>query len=434
MNSSFVLTSEYFRFRFPTVTGNPFPDNTSEEVDMVLSRAFICFLLLSICTAIATAQVPSSSQMVRWRTIASGSSSTETQQKLLLANFQSDLSSVWQRVLLQNRSQPIVDFNKDRCVIIFLGTKNTGGYAAQVTQVASEPGLKTNIFVNELFPGPRQVVTQAQTSPWVMIAVDRAKLDFVLKVQRVEDNSLPSYQIAPGVTFTPLPWSPCGYGYGGYWSDPCGFGFDSPYEFQNWCNQNNFENPYLTGQMNYQQNRLVFISGGDYGLGYSLQIGDIFLSGGETIVQVSRNGRSSVTTQRSYLLLSLVRESKKYTVEYMVSGSECFVEQGRYLPVRQAGSWVFQSQRDWERVVVDNGTSVSQSISNFDYTKSNMGVIYPGELPPNVSYSIDRVAYRGQTAMVYLKKTISSNLINKNSPYYVLKFDRKIRNIKVVDF
>jgi hypothetical protein len=371
--------------------------------------------------------------LVRWRTVASGSSSTETRQKLQLASQQNELDSLWQRVLLQNRSQPVVDFTKDRCVVIFLGTRNTGGYAAQVTNVQGGGGSTATIVCNETFPGPRQKVTQALTSPWVMIAIDRTYLDLSARFTKTEDNSLPSFSIAPGVTYTQLPWNPCGYGYGGSWSDPCGFGFDSPYEFQSWCNQNSFDIPYLNGQMDFRQNRLVVVSAGDYGLGFSLQIGDIFLRGGETIVQVSRNGRSQSTTQRSYLMVALGRESKKYTVEYLVSGSECFVEQGRGLPLKNAGAWVFSNQRDWAKVDLSNGEKVPNFIANFDYTKSNMGVVYLGEQPPSVSYAIDRVAYRGQTAMVYMKKIVSSNLINGNVPYYVLKFDRKIRDIKVLD-
>ena len=69
-----------------------------------------------------------------------------------LASQQNELDSLWQRVLLQNRSQPIVDFSKDRCVIIFIGTKNSGGYTAQVTQVVGGGGSTATILVNEMYP------------------------------------------------------------------------------------------------------------------------------------------------------------------------------------------------------------------------------------------------------------------------------------------
>jgi hypothetical protein len=370
--------------------------------------------------------------MVRWKTVASGSSCAETQQKLQLASDQRELDTVWQRVLLQNRSQPIVDFSKDRCLIIFLGSRNTGGYSAQVTQVATGPGTSTSVFVNELFPGPRQVVTQSLTSPWVMIAVDRVYANFKASIQKIEDNSLPSFQIGPMTTFTPLPWSPCGYGYGGSWNDPCGYGFDSPGEFQSWCNQNNFDSPYQTGQIDFNQNRLVFVSAGDYGMGYSLQIGDIFIQGAETIVQVSRNGQSS-SDKRSYLLLALGRNTKKYNVEYLVSSNECFVERGQFLPIQRSGAWVFQSQKDWNKTLFDNGVATPASISQFEYSKGNMGVVYLGQMSPTTAVSVTKVAYRGQTAVVYMKKSTSSIPSNSSFPYFVFKLDKKVKNIKIVD-
>ena len=249
-----------------------------------------------------------------------------------------------------------------------------------------------------------------------MIAVDRTYLDLSAKFQRVEDNTLPSYQIGPMTTYTQLPWDPCGYGYGGGWSDPCGFGFDSPNEFQNWCDQNRFDSPYQTGQIDFRQNRLVFISAGDYGLGFGLQIGDIFLQGSETIVQVRRSGLSQSPDKRSYLLVSMTRQSKKYSVEYLVSGNDCFLDQGRILPVQRAGSWIFQNQKEWDKIEIGDGTRTPRSISGFDYAKSNMGVVYLGEISPNISYSIDRVAYRGQAAIVYLKKSVSTGLSNMNVP------------------
>ena len=433
INSSFVLTSENFRFRFPPFAGNRFRKETSEEVDMVLSRAFICFLLLSVCTAVATSQFPSTSSNVRWRTVASGSSSTETRQKLQLASERTELENLWQRVLLQNRSQPIVDFNKDRLAIIFLGTRSTGGFSAQVSQVIDGGGATATIIVNEVYPGPKQRVTQSMTSPWVMIAIDRTKLDLGVKFQKVEDNSLPSFQVNPLTSITFLPWNPCGYGYGGYWSDPCGFGFDTPNDFQSWCSQNSFDTSILTGTIDFRQNRLVFIGGGDYGLGFSLQIGDIFVRGGEAIIQMRRVQQQIDSNQRPYMLLALPRDSKKVTVEYVLTGPECYVDSGMALPLQRPGSWIFQSQAEWEEALFDNGARSPQSINSFDYAKSNIGVVYLGQLQPNILYAIDRVALRGQSATVYLKKSVSSIGTALNAPYFVFKFDKKVRNLRVVE-
>ena len=266
-----------------------------------------------------------------------------------------------------------------------------------------------------------------------MIAVDRSYLDINAKIQKVENNQLPSFQINPLTTFTPMPWDQCGYGYGGRWSDPCGFGFDSPYDFQNWCGQNRLDYPSF-GQINFNLNRLVFISAGDYGLGYGIQIGDVFLSGQETVVQVRRNGVQLASSQRSYLLLSLGKQSRSYVVEYLINGQDCYVDGGAYLPFRSMGAWISTSSRDIERLALANAQTMPQSISGFDYAKGNLGVVFLGEQPPHVSYSVDRVAYRGSTAVVYVKKSVVvSGLGSKTLPYFAFRFDKKIRAVKVVD-
>ena len=335
---------------------------------------------------------------------------------------------------MQNRSQPIVDFNKDRLAIIFLGTRNSGGYSALATQVVDGGGATATVMVTESVPGPKQQVTQQKTSPWVMIAVDRAKLDLRVSITKAVDTTPTGvYHPDPLTSITFLPWNPCGYGYGGNWADPCGFGFDNPNDFQVWCDRNNFDPSMVTGTINFNQSRLVFVGGGDYGLGFSLQIGEIFTRAGETTIQIRRGESQSRANTRPYVLVSVPRDTSRFNVEYLLSGSECYVGAGRALPLRQGGAFIYQNAKDWEKSTVENGAQTPSTISDFDYTKSNLGVVYCGELQPNINYSIDRVASRGQTAVVYLKKSISSVATPMNAPYFVLRFDKKVRNIKVVE-
>lgn len=437
INSSFVLTSGYLRFRRTALLGevafgNVVGAETSETEDMVFSRALICLLLLNVCTALGFAQFPNANQMVRWRTIASGSSSTETRQKLQLASERTELENLWGPVLKQNRTQPLVDYSKDRVVVIFLGTKNSGGYSAQVKEVVGGGGSTATVYVNELYPGRNQKVTQEQTSPWVMIAIDRSYLDIQAKIDRVENNQPTSYQLNPLTTISFLPWNPCGYGYGGTWNDPCGYGFDSPYAFQNWCQQNRIDYPNF-GQIDFNQSQLVFLSAGDFGLGWGIQVGDIFSRGGETVIQVRRGNTRLEANQRGFTLVSLSKGTGRFSVEYLVSGDDCYLDGGAYLPVRSANAWIVSSSKDLDRI--GGGYSDwSKSISGFDYSKGNLGLVCLGELPPHMIVAVDRVAYRGSVAYVYIKKSMKiAGLASSTSPYFAFQFDRKIRGIKVVD-
>ena len=439
MNSSFVLTSENFfflRMTFPEpgFFGNPFRRETSETEDMVFSRAFICFWFLSVCTAIASAQFPTGNPMVRWRTVASGSSSTETQQKLRLASAKFELENVWGPILKQNRAMPLVDFSKDRLVIVFIGTRNTGGYSALCREVIGGGGSTATVCVDDYYPGPTEKVSQGITSPWVMIAIDRAYLDINAKIQKVEANRLPSISLNPLTTFIPMPWNPCGYGIGGSWVDPVGFGFDSFNEFQGWCQQNQFGYPSEFGNIDFSVNRLVLVSAGDFGLGFGIQIGDVFMNSGETIIQVQRTNVQISPSQRSYLLLAMGRQTKKYSVEYLVSAQDCYLDSGPVLPFRTRGAWVATGAKDLSSLSAADGSQLPQPLVGFDYTKANLGIVFLGELQPHVNYSVDRVAYRGSTAVVYIKKSVVvSGLANPTYPYFAFRFDKKVRNIKVVD-
>lgn len=382
----------------------------------------------------ATSQFPAKATGVRWYTVASGSSSTETQQKLLLAGQRPDIANLWGPVLKQSQALPLVDFTKDRLAIVFLGTKNTGGYSAQVSQVIGQGGTSALLLVNEITPNPKMAQTQAITSPWVMIAIDRNYLDISVKFQKVVDNTNPNtVQLNPFTSVTFLPWNPCGYGYGGGWTDPYCYGFDNPYEYSNWCTRNNIS-PSNLGLVDFGQNRLVFISAGDYGLGYGIQIGDVFLSGGETVVQVRRNGVQVQSTQRSFVMISMSRQTKNVNVEYLVNNQECYYDSGILLPVKQSGSWVFQNRKELEKIVdMDREYGSTKAIDKFDFKNQNLGVISVPEQRPDVRVTVDRVAYRGNVAHVYMKRTKSGGLMNGNVPYFALKLDRKVRSIKVIE-
>jgi hypothetical protein len=121
------------------------------------------------------------------------------------------------------------------------------------------------------------------------------------------------------------------------------------------------------------------------------------------------------------------------SVEYLLSGSDCYAGQGLALPLQRQVASVFQSNTEWEKALYDNGARVPQAINGFDYTKSNLGVVYFGEIQSNVNYAVDRVALRGQSVTVYIKKSVSPFATATNAPYFLFKFDKKVRNIKVVE-
>lgn len=67
---------------------------------------------------------------------------------------------------------PRVDFQRETVVAIFLGTKSTGGYSVSVQQVSEENG-ELYLDVVQGSPAPGAITTQALTSPWVIVRVQR---------------------------------------------------------------------------------------------------------------------------------------------------------------------------------------------------------------------------------------------------------------------
>ena len=66
---------------------------------------------------------------------------------------------------------PVIDFSKKAVVIAAAGPFNTGGYS-----IAPVSAIKTGKIINLVFevksPGPKDMVTQAFTRPYVIVSVD----------------------------------------------------------------------------------------------------------------------------------------------------------------------------------------------------------------------------------------------------------------------
>jgi hypothetical protein len=86
-----------------------------------------------------------------------------------------ELATAWNRAhgaALQAPPLPGVDFDRETMLAVFLGQKPTGGYGAEVRGVTLEGG---DLFIDlvETEPGAGSMVTQALTSPWLLVRVPR---------------------------------------------------------------------------------------------------------------------------------------------------------------------------------------------------------------------------------------------------------------------
>jgi len=92
-----------------------------------------------------------------------------------------ELATAWGRAYgasLQPPPIPGADLERETLLAIFLGSKPTGGYGADVRGVTLEGG---DLFVDlvESSPAPGAMVTQALTSPWLIVRVPRGGVSAV---------------------------------------------------------------------------------------------------------------------------------------------------------------------------------------------------------------------------------------------------------------
>lgn len=83
--------------------------------------------------------------------------------------------TLWQS-LFAPREQPLVDWNSEAVIGVFLGEKPTGGYSVIVRKVARVAPDHVQVQVDVHEPGPDDIVTLAITYPGHIVAVARQDL------------------------------------------------------------------------------------------------------------------------------------------------------------------------------------------------------------------------------------------------------------------
>lgn len=94
-------------------------------------------------------------------------------------------NAFWQQA---GREQPTMpDFTRHMVVVISLGEKRTGGFAAEAIGVREENG-RVVVQYRESSPQPGMMVTQALTSPWTAVLILRSPASVRSKNRRSETS------------------------------------------------------------------------------------------------------------------------------------------------------------------------------------------------------------------------------------------------------
>ena len=98
-----------------------------------------------------------------------------------IVKTQEDLQTLYSVLYGNSLKAPVIDFSKKAVVIGAAGPFNTGGYSI-VPVSAIKTGKVINIVFEVKSPGPKDMVTQAFTYPYVVVSVD-AEPDTVIFVE-----------------------------------------------------------------------------------------------------------------------------------------------------------------------------------------------------------------------------------------------------------
>ena len=358
-------------------------------------------------------------QNVSYRTIASGTNATEKQQRMFHITDQSALENYL--MIAQSNSRPKVDFFKDRVVAIFLGTRPTGGYTAAVSKVSVAANV-AKIEVMEATPAKGEITTQALTSPWVMIAIDRSVLDCKLSVTKVQKDG--GVLIGPYTVWYPGQWSPCCDGYYDGFYNPFGQVFYSEQTLNYWVHQTGFSLNSPGISFNFQTSALAIVSLGRYSQGYACAVENVVYSQGAAKVLVRRTSSSQRQNGARWFGVGIDRASRSIATEYFDDSSVVLGYQGEALMRPNGAGGVFLNAQQLR--------SLPSSVTIKGYSPNAENIAAVTLAPQNrKGYKFEGLAYRGNQAVaLFSRPTVSPD---SKAQTYLIRVPRGISSVIIED-
>lgn len=106
-------------------------------------------------------------------TIARGGVSSVMQPRQVVVRDAGEWDTLWREHAGPDSPAPVVDFGSQMVVGVFLGSRNTGGYAVEITKVEQAGGAIV-VHYTETKPERGMVLAQVITSPFHLVKVPRA--------------------------------------------------------------------------------------------------------------------------------------------------------------------------------------------------------------------------------------------------------------------
>jgi len=138
-----------------------------------------------LAAALATVAAGGGAVPMPARTIAQGGFCKQEKPGHEVARTAGEWEKLWRAYSGTPRDReiapPPVDWSKEMVLAAFMGSRTTGGYRVQI-QGAEEVAGKLVVTVTERKPGPGDIVAQAFTTPYHVVAVKKSALPVQWKV------------------------------------------------------------------------------------------------------------------------------------------------------------------------------------------------------------------------------------------------------------
>lgn len=135
----------------------------------------IKFSLILSLVVLASCSITKSNKEVSYQVLTDSSYQGKKQESFEVIDNHDDLNKLY--ALINDELVPNVDFAQSRIIALFMGEKNTGGYAIGIEEITTE-GNKVIIKVKKSYPDG--MATMALSQPYMIARIDTTKkIEFV---------------------------------------------------------------------------------------------------------------------------------------------------------------------------------------------------------------------------------------------------------------
>lgn len=151
---------------------------------MKKTKFFLALLLIfSISLFLFSCGKGNDGKTVEFDTISKGTYSQQAEKEYFVIKDAESFNQLLEKISGSDTeiTNTDVDFSKEMVIGVFLGEKPTGGYTVEISDVLKQDDyIEFLIKINE--PDPGEIVTEAITSPYHIIKINKSDMEFLFNI------------------------------------------------------------------------------------------------------------------------------------------------------------------------------------------------------------------------------------------------------------